>query len=118
MPRPDHGVALLEVLVAVVILGTAATGLVALVAAGTQGMIAGQGRERRLTDEERLLAAYTLLARNDLDRRLGTRPVGAYLVEVQRPERTLYRIAIGHEQSPQVEDLVTVVYRVEPNAAP
>lgn len=111
MPRPDRGVALLEVLVAVVILGSAGIGLVALVAAGMQATIAAQDRERRLADEERLLAAYTLLAPKDLDRRLGRRLAGPYIVEVQRPERTLYRIAIAHEQSPQVEDLVTVLYR-------
>ncbi len=117
MPRPDRGVALLEVLVAVLILGTAAIGLVSLVAAGTQATIAGDVRERRLADEERLLAAYTLIARKDLDRRLGRRYVGPYVVDVQRPERTLYRIAIAHEQSPDVEDLVTVVYRVDTSDA-
>jgi prepilin-type N-terminal cleavage/methylation domain-containing protein len=117
MPRAERGVALLEVLVAVAILGTAAIGFVGLVAGGTQATIAAQDRERQLADEERLLAAYTLLARKDLDRRLGTHAVGVYLVEVQRPERTLYRIAIAHEQSPQVEDLVTVVYRLDTSDA-
>lgn len=118
MRHPDRGVALLEVLVAVAILGTAAVGFVSLIAAGTQATIAGAGRERRLADEERLLAAYTLLGRQDLDRRIGRHAVGPYVVEVQRPERTLYRIAIADQQSPQVEDLVTVVYRAETNVTP
>jgi len=107
-------VALLEVLAAIVILATAGLGFVALVASGTDAARGARDRERELADEERLLAAYTLLARRDLDLRLGRRSVGPYLVEVQRPERTLYRVAIANASSPQVEDLVTVVYRREP----
>jgi prepilin-type N-terminal cleavage/methylation domain-containing protein len=118
MPGAERGVALLEVLAAVAILGVAATGFIALVAAGMQATVAAQHRERDLADEERLLAAYTLLARKDLDRRLGSRAVGSYIMNVQRPERTLYRIAIALERSPQVEDLVTVVYRMETNVTP
>ena len=65
-----------------------------------------------------MLAAMTLLKREELDRRLGRHPVGEFLVDVQRPERTLYRIAIGPADAPQVEDLVTVVYRAELTHAP
>ena len=109
----SRGVALLEVIAAVAILGIAGLGLVELVTAGTRAVAEGRARERELADEERLLAAYTLLARPDLDRRLGSREVGPYVVTVQRPERTLYRIAIGRVTAPAVEDVVTVVYRAE-----
>jgi len=107
----NRGVALLEVIAAVAILGIAGLGLVELVAAGTRAVAEARLRERELADEERLLAAYTLLAQPDLDRRIGTREVGPYIVTVQRPERTLYRIAIG--RSTAMEDLVTVVHRPE-----
>ena len=39
----------------------------------------------------------------------------APVVDVERPERTLYRIKLLQEASPEVEDLVTVVYRAETN---
>lgn len=118
MPSAERGVALLEVLVALVILATAAIALVELVDAGTRALTVARVRERELADEDRLLSAYTLLARSDLDRRLGTRDVGPYLVNVQRPEPVLYRIAVSREKAPDVEDLVTVVYRQEPARAP
>jgi type II secretory pathway component PulJ len=114
----ERGVALLEVLVALVILATAAIALVELVDAGTRAVTEARVRERELADEDRLLSAYTLLARPDLDRRLGTRDVGPYRVNVQRPEASLYRVALSRAEAPDVEDLVTVVFRQEPAHAP
>lgn len=66
-----------------------------------------------MADEERLLAALTLLDRADLDRRIGTRVIGPYVIDVERPERALYRLSIGRQETRDVEDLVTVVYRQE-----
>ena len=115
----DRGVALLEVLAAVAILGVAGLALVELVAGGTRAVATARARELELGDGDRLMTAYTLLRREDLDRRLGgDRDVGPYVVNVQRPERTLYRIAIARKDAPQVENLVTVVYRAEAGRAP
>jgi type II secretory pathway pseudopilin PulG len=111
--RNERGVVLLEVLVAVVILATAGIGLVELVGSGLRAERDARQRESTLATEERLLAALTLLNRKELDQRLGRRRIGEFVVDVQRPEQTLYRIALLQEQSPQVEDLVTVVYRRE-----
>lgn len=105
------GVALLDVLAAIVILGVAGLGLVELVAGGTQAVAVARQREHELADEERLLAAWSLLKREELDQRIGERAVGRYVARVQRPERGLYRIAIERKEAPGVEDLVTVVYR-------
>jgi type II secretory pathway component PulJ len=113
MRRAERGFALLEAVAALVILGVAGIALVEQVAAGTRAEAVAATRERELADEERLLTAYTLLARGDLDRRLGRRDVGPYAVEVQRPEPVLYRIALSRLAAPDVEDLVTVVYRPE-----
>ncbi len=109
--RRERGVALLEVLAAVVILGVAGLAFVELVAGGTRAVAIARERERELADEERLLAAWTLLKQGELDQRIGERAVGPYVVRVQRPERGLYRIAIERNEAPGVEDLVTVVYR-------
>ncbi len=118
MHRAERGVALLEVLAAVAILGVAGLALVQLVAAATRAVAVARDREHELADEDRLLAAFTLLRREDLDRRLGDREVGPYVVTVQRPERALYRIAIRKSAMANVEDLVTVVYRAEGNRGP
>jgi len=109
--RNERGVVLLEVLVAVVVLATAGVGLIELVGSGLRAERDARLRESTLATEERLLAALTLLNRNELDQRIGRRQIGEFIVDVQRPEPTLYRIALLQQQSAQVEDLVTVVYR-------
>ena len=118
MRTDNRGVALLEVLAALMILGVASLSLIDLVSAGTRAVVTARSRERELADEERLLVAYTLLARPDLDRRIGAREVGPYRVTVQRPEATLYRIGLSRTEAVDVEDLATVVYRGEPTHAP
>jgi type II secretory pathway component PulJ len=111
--RNERGVALLEVLVALVILATAGIALIELVGAGMRAERDARAREATIATEERLLAALTLLRRHELDQRIGRRVVGEFVVDVQRPEPALYRIALRQHQSPDVEDLVTVVYRAE-----
>lgn len=111
MSAAERGGALLEVLVAVVILSGAGLGLVELVTMHSRATATAAARERELRDQERLLAAHTLLAANELDLRLGSRDLGPYVVTVQRPESGLYRIAVARGAAPHVEDIVTVVYR-------
>ena len=93
------------------ILSVVALALLQVVGAHVAAAALAAERERALWDEERLLTAHTLLSTADLDRRLGMRDVGLYLVTVQRPERALYRIAVSRAGMPGVEDLVTVVHR-------
>jgi type II secretory pathway pseudopilin PulG len=118
MLRSDRGIALLEVLVALTILSGAGLALLDLVTGGLRAERDARERERVLAVEERVLTAFTLLTRDELDRRLGRHPIGELIVEIQRPERTLYRIAVSQQESSQVEDLVTVVYRREPRNGP
>lgn len=113
MRRTERGVALLEALVALAILSGVGLGLVELVSAGLAAERDARERERVLAVEGRLLTALTLLTREDLDRRLGRHPIGDLIAEVARPEPTLYRIALARASAPDVEDLVTVVYRRE-----
>lgn len=105
------GFALLESLMALAILGTAGLALVALVRSGLDGERRARAEETAITTASRVLTAMTLLTREDLDRRLGTHRIGEFDVEVQRPERRLYRIAIAAADAPTSEVLVTVVYR-------
>src|SRR2546422_4300634 len=118
MLRGDRGIALLEVLAALAILSGAGLALLDLVTDGLRAERDARERERVLAVEERVLTAVTLLKRDELDRRLGRHPIGDLVADIQRPERTLYRIALMQASAPQVEDLVTVVYRREPRNAP
>jgi type II secretory pathway pseudopilin PulG len=118
MLRSNRGIALLETLVALAIVSGAGLALLDLVTGGLRAERDARDRERVLAVEERVLAALTLLKRDDLDRRLGRHLVGALVADIERPERTLYRIALAQEQSPHVEDLVTVVYRRDTGNAP
>jgi len=118
MLRSNRGIALLEVLVALAILSGAGLALLDLVRGGLRAERDARERERVLAVEQRVLTALTLLKREELDRRLGRHPIGELIVEIQRPERTLYRIAVSQQESSQVEDLVTVVYRREARNAP
>ncbi len=109
-----RGVALLEVLAALVILGVAGLALVEVVTGGTRALAEARVREAEVADQDRLLTAYSLLTREELNQRLGRHDVGPYVVEIQRPERSLFRLSLARLTAPRVEDLVTVVYRPEP----
>lgn len=107
--RDRRGVALLEVMIALTVLLGAGVSLVALLGAALRSETAMKDREMRFEDLDRMLAAMSLLSRTDLDRRLGRHATEGVVTEVQRPEPTLYRIAVGADGSH--ERLVTVVYR-------
>ncbi len=107
----ERGVVLLEVLVALTIVSAAGLGIVGVVSASARAARELGSRERTVAAADRLLAAYSLLTRHDLDLRLGTHSAAAFEVSIERPERTLYRIAVAEPRAPAVELLVTVVYR-------
>jgi hypothetical protein len=109
-------VVLLEVMAATTILAVAGLGIVRLVDAESRSLAEAQQREAELADEDRLLTAHVLLSRSDLELRLGVSVVGPYLVGIQRPTRTLFRIALRRAANPQRDDLVTVVYREDLDA--
>jgi type II secretory pathway pseudopilin PulG len=109
--RRDRGAVLLEVVAALTIFALAAVSALSFLAQLTDTTARSQAVERRLADEDRLLTVYSLLTRPDLDRRLGRRAVGPYVVEVQRPRPEIYRVSVGDSAAP---DLVTLLLRPEP----
>ncbi len=111
--RHSSGIALLEVLAALAILGTAGLSLVALVHQAVRSQAESARAERVADEADRVLSAYALLTAADLDRRLGRHPVGEFVVDVQRPRRSLYRIAVANGDAPGRILLVTVVARAE-----
>jgi hypothetical protein len=95
------------------ILSTAGLALTALLRQAVQAQAALHASEATMDAADRVLAALTLLGRDDLDRRLGRHEVGEFLADIQRPERGLYRIALAESSAPERTLLVTVVYRAD-----
>ena len=94
--RPARGgAALLEAIVAMAILGTA--GIAALAMASEAARAVGRAREAEveLRAASAFLEAVALWTRDDLDRRLGDRPQGAWRLRIDRPEPMLYTIALS-----------------------
>ena len=111
MRRDRDGVVLLEVMVALAILVSAGLSMVAVAAESLSAQQHGMAREREIHDASRVLTAGALLSRQDLDRRLGDRTIGEFVMRVQRPEPSLYRIAVAETAHPDADLLVTIVFR-------
>lgn len=114
--RHDRGAALLEVLVALAILGTAGASL----ATGVREALAATERARRADAELReasaLLDAVALWPREDLDRRLGERAQGAWRLTILRPAPAVYFVTLADSGGGR-EVLRTAIYRPEPPRA-
>lgn len=93
--RTRSGVVLLEVLVALTILGTAGAALAAMAVAANDAVRRAQQLDDDVRRASALLEAVALWPREDLDRHLGARPQGEWTLEVQRPMPTLYTLAIA-----------------------
>lgn len=106
-----RGAVLLECLVAlalVVVLGLPALSLSrASLAALAQAAL----EERQLDRADQVMTRMALLSQRELDLRLGWHRMDAFVVNVQRPERELYRIAVADTVAPELALLVTVVHR-------
>lgn len=107
----DRGVLLLEVIVALILVGTTGLGMVAV-------LREAEGLDRRWRQHEEqlalaadLLTSLVLLDRRNLDRRIGRQEYGQLVASVQRPEPALYRLSVAPANSPDRELLVTVVFR-------
>lgn len=101
---------LLEVLIALLILGVTGASAVGLLIQSASHVVATEEAERRAEDESRLMAALSLLSRSDLEQRLGIRAAGPYDVSVVRLSAELYSISVG-ERGAESPRLVTMLYR-------
>jgi hypothetical protein len=107
------GVALVEVLIALVILASAGVSTIGYVAEVVHDRVLTEEREREVVRAEQLLIAHALLSRQELEQRIGPRTVGAHVVHVERPLPGLFRISVADASRPLVELIVTVVFRSE-----
>jgi type II secretory pathway pseudopilin PulG len=115
---PRSGVVLLEALVALVILATAGAAAVTMAAQSAHDIQRIAETERNLRAASAFLDVVSLWSRDDLDRHLGSRMQGVWLMRVDRPTPTLYVTSLT-DTATKVELLRTSLYRPElPRATP
>lgn len=110
MTSRRRGAALLEVLVGLAILALTGTALVGAVSEAMRRERDMLLREQELVAMERVLAATSLLTRDELSQRLGDRPVGEFTVSVARPAAELFEIRVRPRGSAG-DGLATLVFR-------
>ena len=107
--RASAGFTLLEALIALTILGIAGTAMIGVAGQAVATGAKAADEERVVQDLDRLITAYALLDRRDLERRIGTELVGTYAVTIGRLDLDLYAVSVGRQGMPA--DLSTVLYR-------
>ena len=110
------GAALLEVIVALTILTTAAASVVAFANNAARTVRHARETEAELRRASALLDAVALWPREDLDRHLGERAEGPWRLHIMRTTTTLYLVVITDSASAH-ELLRTAVYKPEQNAS-
>lgn len=107
-----RGVVLLEALIALALIGTVALSTLALSASDTDAVKRLLVRSDEISEASRFLELVALWTRDDLDRRLGTRPQGPYRLRILRPMRTVYTLELLDSKTERLM-LATAVYRPE-----
>lgn len=118
MRRTDHaraGVALLEVLVALVILGSAGLAMISLALHAGQAVRRAEVSEAEMRRASDFLMHVSLWERIDLDRHLGDHRQGEWRLEVTRPTEALYHLALRDSTGAHLV-LAATLYRPAPDA--
>lgn len=92
--RARAGVVLLEVLLATTILALGAVGFSTLIAQSVHAVTLARARGEEIRRASAFLAAVALWPRDDLDRRLGSRPQGEWRLEITRTLPLLYSVTL------------------------
>ena len=112
MPRASSrrtGAAIIEVLIAFVVLATAGTALVTLLGQSHVTVAATHKREREQVGAQMLLDAAATWSRQDLDLHVGTTRTRRWLLTVQPISPELYALAVSDTNG--VAILRTALYR-------
>lgn len=113
MTNEPRGVVLLEVLLALTIMGALGAALTALALESGQSVARTAAAERELRRAGGFFEAVALWPRDDLDRRLGARRQGAWLLTIHRRGTVLYDVQL-HDAAGGNELVRTVLYRPLP----
>lgn len=112
MIRVRPGVVLLEALVAMTILATVGATAIALVAESTRAVSRARQIDREMRDANAFLSTVALWPRADLDRHLGDRLQGRWLMRVDRARATLFTITLS-DTNPRRLLMTTSLFRPE-----
>jgi type II secretory pathway pseudopilin PulG len=105
MRRADTGrpgVALLEVLVALAILGTVGAAVAALAVDAADAMRRARDADTEMRRASAFFDAVALWPREDLELRLGTRRQGPWRLRVDRPGPSLYTVELADSAGARV----------------
>ena len=117
-PPGRGGIALLEVLVSLAIGGLASVALAAALGEGLaleRQLVAAQSASDNM---DRVMSAMSLLDRQDLLQRAGTRTVGEFTVNVQSLDAGLFGIQVAPVAQPGNRTLATLLWRPVEAGAP
>src|SRR5450432_4926981 len=113
MRRADRrGVALLEVLAALAILGIAGSGLTAFAIESAGAVRRARAEDDRMRAASAFLDKVALWERDDLDRHLGDHRQGDWRLSIMRPAATLYVVRLADSSGARTL-LSTALYRRE-----
>lgn len=110
MRRAEAGAVLLEVIVALAILGSAGIGLALHTRQSLLATELAQRAEQRVTEASTFLTAVSLWPIEDLDRHLGNRPNGRWRLAVLRPSPELYEVSVN-DSATDAPIVHTALYR-------
>ena len=106
-----NGLALIEVLAALVILGSAGVSVVTYVSALGAFQERTIAREAEMARADRLLSQLSLLTAQELSQRIGVRTVDSFAVWIDRPGPDLFRIGLAPARQPEAEVLAALIVR-------
>jgi prepilin-type N-terminal cleavage/methylation domain-containing protein len=111
-----RGMTLLEVLIALAILGSAAMAVVGLASQSWRAVQSARDANQSLLEASAFLDAVALWPREDLDQRLGERVQHPWRLRIDRPLPTLYVVTLA-DSSGRDTLLATSLFRAEPPRA-
>ncbi len=110
--RGRGGMVLLEVIVSIALLGGIGIASVAALSQAVTSVRQAQANERAFMEAVALLDAATLWSREDLDRRLGYRRQGIWMLHIARTDVRFYRLTVFDSTAGR-RIVETVVLRAE-----
>jgi hypothetical protein len=110
--RRRAGVALLEAMIALVIITIAGTTMIALTSAAGKAVTHARAADGELRAASAYLDIVALWPRDDLDRHLGDRRQGPWRMHIDRPAPTIYVVTVLDSAGQRVL-LRTALYRAE-----
>jgi type II secretory pathway pseudopilin PulG len=110
MSRPKQGVVLLEALVAMTILATVAATAIALTVESAQAVSRARRSDRDMQSADAFLSTVALWPREDLDRHLGDRVQGRWLLRIDKTQAAVYTITLS-DTNPHRPLLATSLFR-------